>query len=95
MPCSLYASEKNLEIPATAFANPADFLEKYRGDYNVVFMDIMLPLIDGMECVKRLREMDENMLLCFVTSMALYAIRGYEVGVFDFILSLWTTRSFL
>ena len=84
--CKMYASEKSMEISVSAYANPVDFLEKYRGEYDVVFMDIMMPLMDGMECAKHLREKDENVLLCFVTSMAHYAIRGYEVGAFDFIL---------
>ncbi len=84
--CKMYASEKSMEISVSAYANPVDFLEKYRGEYDVVFMDIMMPLMDGMECAKYLREKDENVLLCFVTSMAQYAIHGYEVGAFDFIL---------
>ena len=84
--CRMYASEKHTELQAVSFENPVDFLEKYRGDFDVVFMDIVMPLMDGMECARHLRRRDENVLLCFVTSMAQYAIRGYEVGAFDFIL---------
>ena len=84
--CRMYASEKNVELSAAAFENPVDFLDKYRGEYDVIFMDIMMPLMDGMECARRLRERDESVILCFVTSMAQYAIRGYEVNAFDFIL---------
>ena len=81
-----FASEKKIELSTAAYDNPVMFLEKYRGEYDAVFMDIMMPMMNGMECAKQLRTMDENVLLCFVTSMAQYAIHGYEVGAFDFIL---------
>ncbi|MBQ8162706.1 MAG: response regulator transcription factor [Clostridia bacterium] len=81
-----YSAQKQLVIESVAFDNPVEFLEKYRGDFDVVFMDIVMPLMDGMECAGHLREMDEHVVLCFITSMAQYAIRGYEVGALDFIL---------
>ncbi len=84
--CQAWAGEKGLEIVTDVFDNPVDFLEKYRVEYDVIFMDIVMPLMDGMTCAKKLREKDENVVLCFITSMAQYAIRGYEVGAFDFIL---------
>ena len=84
--CNMYSSENKTELYAVPFEKPVDFLEKYRGDFDVVFMDIVMPLMDGMECARRLRERDENVILCFITSMAQYAIHGYEVGAFDFIL---------
>ena len=82
--CSRYAQEKQREISAACFENPVDFLEKYRGEYDVVFMDILMPMMDGMTCARRLREKDDTVILCFITSMAQYAIHGYEVGAMDF-----------
>lgn len=84
--CSRYGAEKNEEIHPIHFGNPVQFLEKYRGEYDVVLMDIRMPMMDGMECAKRLRDKDDHVLLCFVTNMAQYAIRGYEVGAFDFVI---------
>ena len=42
--------------------------------------------IDGMEASRRLREIDNKVVLVFVTNMAQYAIKGYEVNAVDFIL---------
>ena len=82
--CRRYSAEKKTEISSRWFDNPVDFLEKYRGDVELVFMDVLMPLMDGMTCAKRLRMLDEDVLLCFVTSVAQYAINGYEVGALDF-----------
>lgn len=84
--CEKYSEEKNTEIQAVHFSNPVHFLEKYRGEFDVVLMDILMPMMDGMECAGKLREKDENVILCFVTNMAQYAIRGYEVGALDFVI---------
>lgn len=68
----------------TRFATPVDFLEGYRGNYEIVFMDIELPDMDGMETAKRLRETDANVIIIFVTNMAQFAVGGYAVDAMDF-----------
>lgn len=68
----------------TCFSNPVLFLEGYRGNYEIVFMDIELPDINGMETAKRLREADANVILIFVTNMAQFAVGGYAVDAMDF-----------
>lgn len=39
----------------------------------------------GMEAVRRIREKDKKVIGMFVTNMAQYAVKGYEVDALDFI----------
>lgn len=79
-----YASENGLEVNTVSFCNGMDFLEKYRANYDLVFMDIEMPVMDGMSAIKKLRQIDKNVLVVIVTNLAQYAVNGYELGVFDF-----------
>lgn len=83
--CDRYAKAQQEEIFAVCYDNPMVFLQKYRADVDIVLMDILMPQMNGMDCARRLRKRDENVMLCFITSMAQYAIQGYEVGAVDFI----------
>lgn len=78
--CMQYGVRANVDV----FDNAVDFLKTPRR-YDLVFMDIRLPTMDGMTAVRKLREKDADVLVIFVTSLAQYAINGYEVGAFDFI----------
>ena len=44
-----------------------------------------MPGINGLDAAKEMRGKDENVTLIFVTDFAQFAIRGYEVDAYDFI----------
>lgn len=67
------------------FCNAEAFLENYSSRYDVVFMDIRLPMMDGMQAAERMRKMDGDASLVFVTDMAQLASMGYKVDALDFI----------
>lgn len=80
-----FASENGEVFDITLFGDASDFLEDYRRTYDMVFMDIELPGIDGMEAARRLRAVDRGITLIFVTNMARYAVKGYEVDAADYL----------
>lgn len=80
-----YAAACGLGIDVDAYSSATDFLKAYKGGRDIVFMDIDLPGLNGMEAVRKLRKSDDKVIVIFVTNLAHYAVGGYEVGAFDFI----------
>lgn len=84
-----YSSEKDCRLTVTPYYTAADFLacEDREGSYpyDIVFMDIELPDGNGMEIARRLRKTNKRTLIIFVTNLAQYAVKGYEVRAFDFV----------
>lgn len=81
-----YSKEKNVSFRITTFKNGAEFVLKYKPIFDVVFMDVDMPKLNGFEAAKKLREVDSEVVLIFVTMLAKYAIRGYEFDAYDYIL---------
>lgn len=81
-----FAAQNHQQFQVTHFPDAAMLLDQYKSNYDLIFLDIVLPLISGMEAARRLRQVDHNVTIVFVTNMAQYAIEGYSVGAFDYIL---------
>lgn len=67
------------------FCDAAQFIKGYAGGFDIIFMDIQMPEMDGMQAATLLREIDHEVLLIFVTSMIQYAVQGYRVDAMDYI----------
>lgn len=67
------------------YSNGAAFLDKFSARFDLIFLDIEMPGMNGIEVGKKIREQDPNVLIVFVTVMAQFALEGYEVNAFDFI----------
>ncbi len=80
-----YFKINNRQYEVIFFDTASKFLENYHFDFDAILMDINMPGIDGMSATKELRRLDKNVKIIFVTSLAQYAIKGYEVNAFDFI----------
>lgn len=75
-------------VQITAFSSGEAFLfevEDYP-DLDMVFLDIEMKQVDGLEVAKKIRELDLEMTIVFATAFAEYAVQGYEVQAMDYLL---------
>lgn len=70
------------------FLSPAALLEKYEEGirYDVVFLDIVMSPINGIDTASKIRSYDKRTLLVFLTAYLEYAPAGYEVNGFRYLL---------
>lgn len=80
-----YSLENKVEFYIAEFANAMTFLQEYKGEFDIAFLDIEMPIMDGMEAARHLRQRDKNVVIIFATNLKQYAIRGYEVNALGFV----------
>lgn len=92
--CEKFAKERGIDYRFSEFDNPVDFMIKFNCNFDVVLLDIELPDMNGIEMARKLRRMDSNVVLVFVTNYSAFAVEGYEVDASDFIIKPVTYYEF-
>ena len=80
-----YCAEEGMEADIRIFSSADSFLKDYAGGADIIFMDICMEGTDGMTAAHKLRTIDNEVMLIFVTTMAKFAVEGYEVNAFNYI----------
>ena len=81
-----YALENGVTVNITPFSDGMDITDDYHPIWDIIFMDIKMKHMDGMSAAKEIRKFDSSVIIIFITTMARYAIKGYEVDALDFVL---------
>ena len=76
----------NAEYDIDTFDNGNRLSESFAAQaYDLVFLDIEMPAVDGITLAKRLRSVSEKVFIVFLTSHVEYAIEGYEVNALRYL----------
>ena len=62
------------------------WLENHVGELDMVFLDIEMGELNGMETARRLRSADEGLQLVFVTGYTDHVFDGYSVGALGYLM---------
>lgn len=76
-----------LEVMIRHFCHASAFFFAWEEEsYDMIFLDIQMPGINGMEAARKIRETDGEVKLVFTTGIADYMQEGYEVEAVRYLL---------
>lgn len=67
-------------------SNAASWLANHLGEIDLLFLDVEMKGLNGMETAKKIRTFDEQIVIVFVTGYADYVFDGYHVGALDYLI---------
>ena len=76
----------SLDVIVDAYSDGNDLLAAFdKKPYDVLFLDIEMPAMDGITLAKKLRERSDNIYIVFLTGHVEYALEGYEVNALRYL----------
>lgn len=66
--------------------NAVNWIKHHPGEIDVLFLDVEMEPLNGLEAAKAIREFDRELLLVFVTGYREYVFDGYLVNAMDYII---------
>lgn len=81
-----FSQESGQKFHITTFSDGKEITENYAAAWDMILMDIEMPGLDGMTAAERIRKLDGDVVIIFITNMPQYAMKGYTVDALDYVL---------
>lgn len=83
-----YMGKRKYDCRIDLYASGEKLLERTDTDmpYDVIFLDISMEEMDGIQTAERIRKLSKNIYIVFVTAYITYALDGYKVGAVRYLL---------
>lgn len=81
-------------VGCTVYTDPVRFLEQGSATADIVFMDIEMPYMNGMDAAAEFRKRNQEAILIFATWATRYAVRGYAVDAIGYLVKPIRERAF-
>lgn len=81
----VYEEKNQQDFYIKKYTKPLQLMESLKEEFQIFFIDIEMPAMDGLELVDIIRKHDEKSIILFVTSHSEFIRIGYEYEVQNFI----------
>ena len=80
-----YCGDNNVSYKLAYFSCGEDLLSSLDGSFDLIFLDIYMTGLNGLETAKKIREKDNDALLIFSTTSSDFAVGSFRVRAFDYL----------
>lgn len=80
------ATENQVTIQIDRFSDGIQIVDNYNSGFDVIYFDIEMAHMDGMTAAKKIRQIDTEVIIVFITNHVQFAVEGYSVDAADFLL---------
>lgn len=88
--CSLldqWAKKHEIKLTLHRFTNGDDLIAAHQNEYmDLIILDVIMPLLSGIDTAKELRNMNQAVPIVFLTSSREYAVDSYDVKAFNYLI---------
>ena len=82
-----WSDESGIPAEVSVFSNGDDLISAVASnDTDIIFLDIIMPLLNGMDTARELRQKNKAVRIIFLTSSPEFALESYEVKAQGYIL---------
>ncbi len=81
-----FEQQENVKFQVEVYSDGLDLVEDFKADYDIIFLDVMMTCMDGIKTAEKIRELDDSVIIIFITSVSNYAIKGYSVSAFNYVI---------
>ncbi|MTB63444.1 response regulator [Streptococcus sp. zg-86] len=81
-----YCQKIKRPVDITCFNDGIDIISDYQHRFDIIYLDVEMEIMDGMTTAQKIRAVDKEVLIVFVTNHSQVAIQGYSVEAIDFLL---------
>ncbi|MBC8630131.1 response regulator transcription factor [[Eubacterium] tenue] len=79
-------NEINISYEINTFNSGEELFNNYPKDIDIFLLDILMDKINGMDTARKIREKDNKAEIIFITSLIEYALEGYEVRAYRYLI---------
>ncbi|MCL2052698.1 MAG: LytTR family DNA-binding domain-containing protein [Lachnospiraceae bacterium] len=81
-----YIEKLDISYEIISYSSGESLIASNIDDVDVIFLDIAMPGLDGIETARILRRRNSQFILVFVTAYLEYVVKGYGVNAFSYVL---------
>ena len=78
-------TQEKIVYEFTTGENAVKWIQKHPGEIDLLFLDVEMRGINGLEAAKEIRKFDSQIMITFVTGYTEYVFQGYQVNAMDYL----------